>query len=37
MFTGEDGEGGGSGEQGWDLDKIFAEADDLGIPTPGNR
>lgn len=36
MFTGEGG-GGGSGEQDWDLDEIFAEAEDLNIPPPGKR
>jgi hypothetical protein len=39
MFTG-DGEGGGpggSGGQDWDLNKIFDEAEVLGIPPPGNR
>lgn len=33
MFTGGESEG-GSGEQDWDLDKIFEEAEDLGLKPP---
>lgn len=35
MFGGsENGNTGGAKEQSWDLDEIFKEANDLGIPTP---
>jgi hypothetical protein len=34
MFSGEGGGSSGSREQDWDLNDIYDEAEDLGIPPP---